>query len=348
MRVLVVKLTSMGDVLHLLPALSDLRAQHPDVVVDWMVEDSFAEIPAWHSTVDRVIGVATRRWRKLKMANVSEFLAFWKYLRAQQYDVIIDAQGLIKSAAFARFARLNKGGLRAGFSGKSIKESPAARLYGKKVIVARGQHAIVRLRQLFAGVFDYAMPDGEPDYDPQLPQADTQDNSAARRIMLFHGTTWPTKHLPDQTWRDLAELAAEDGFEVQVAWGNDAEKLRAEWIAEDVAAVQVLPKSNLTELAQTIRTAAGAIAVDTGLGHMAAAFGVPCVSIYGSTDAALTGAVGQNQTRIQSSYSCSPCLLKKCPKLSDPSNDPPCYTVGDRDSDLHAAAIWRRLRAQIL
>lgn len=339
MRVLVVKLTSMGDALHLLPALSDLRSNNENVVVDWMIEDSFADIPAWHPSVDRVIKVSTRRWRKFNKANLAEFVHFWKRLRCEPYDVVLDAQGLMKSAVFARFAKLKKSGVRAGFSGDSIKESPAARLYKKKVEVDRNQHAIDRLRQLFAGAFDYLVPTTEPKYDLQLSKP---VNPANNTIMLFHGTTWPTKHLPDQVWRDITTLAHNDGYEIVVTWGNAVEKTRAEWIAKGRQNVTVLPKSSLTELAQTIAGARGAIAVDTGLGHLAAALGVPCVSVYGSTDAKLTGTVGENQRQLQSAYDCSPCLLKSCPKLTEQVTTPPCY------QQLDAATLWQSLMKQIV
>ena len=153
MRVLVVKLTSMGDVLHLMPALTDLKQHHPDAIVDWMVEESFADIPGWHPGVARVIKVATRRWRKLNWRNISEFVSFLKDLRSERYDVVIDAQGLIKSAVLARFAKLSRRGVRSGFSADSIKESPASRFYKQRIVVARQQHAIERLRKLFGGAF---------------------------------------------------------------------------------------------------------------------------------------------------------------------------------------------------
>jgi len=352
MKVLVVKLTSMGDVLHLMPALSDLQKANPKASVDWMVEDSFSEIPKWHPSVGRVIKVSTRRWRSLSRKNISEFRCFLKELRAQRYDVVIDAQGLMKSAGFARFAKLRKGGFRAGFSGQSIKESPAARLYHRKVDVPREQHAIDRLRQLFAGVFGYSLVDELLDYSLVLPPksaaCDIQsDESGQRTIMLFHGTTWATKHLPDQLWRDIAALACDDGYCIKLAWGSEAERQRANWIAEIHSDITVLERSGLTDLAQTISSIDGAIAVDTGLGHMAAALGVPCVSIYGSTNSLLTGAKGENQTLLQSQYSCSPCMLKSCPKLSETVSEPPCYSASELNSELSPEAIWRRLRSQI-
>lgn len=345
MRILVVKLTSMGDVLHLAPALTDLRKHYPDVIVDWMVEASFAEIPTWHPSVDRVIKVSTRKWRKLNKDNLVEFLAFWKELRQESYDVIVDAQGLMKSAVFSRFAKRTKSGIRTGFSGDSIKESPAAKLYTKKIVVDRKLHAVERLRELLAGSFDYPKPTSALEYGLELNKkvGDSSDT-----IMLFHGTTWDSKHLPKQLWRDIAELIGDDGYKVKLAWGNERERERAEWIALALPHVSVLPRTNLTDLAQILSGIAGSIAVDTGLGHMAAAFSVPCVSIYGSTNASLTGAVGRNQVHIQSALSCSPCLLKQCPKLNAQVIDPPCYLTTSSNKKMSAEAIWQSLYQQIV
>ncbi|MFT6408170.1 MAG: heptosyltransferase-1 [Arenicella sp.] len=334
----------MGDVLHLMPALSDLVKAKPGVVIDWMVEDSFAEIPAWHPNVDRVIRVSTRRWRSLKWQNIVEFWSFVKELRSETYDAVIDAQGLMKSAGFARFAKLKKDGFRAGFSASSIKESPAARLYHKKIDVAREQHAIERLRQLLAAVFGYVVANAKLNYNLSLPKSAV---SNADTVMLFHGTTWETKHLPDELWREIADLACDDGYKVMLAWGNDAERQRAEWIATSRRDVTVLERTTLTDLAGTISGISGAIAVDTGLGHMAAALGIPCVSVYGSTDSTLTGAAGQHQTLIQSSYACSPCLKKQCSRLSQAVLEPPCYKASATNPKLSAAAIWQTLYRQI-
>jgi heptosyltransferase-1 len=344
MRVLVVKLTSMGDVLHVMPALTDLVEAHPAVVVDWMVEDSFAEIPSWYPSVGRVIPVSTRRWRSLNWQNIKQFLAFLKDLRSQSYDVVIDAQGLMKSAAFARFSKLKKDGFRAGFSGSSIKESPAAVLYHRRVHVARELHAIERLRQLFSEAFSYAPSKRDVNYNIELSRPTPSESDT---VMLFHGTTWASKHLPEKLWAEIADLACDDGYKVKLAWGNDIERKRAQWIAKDRPDVSVMDRSTLTDLAQTISGIAGAIAVDTGLGHMAASLSVPCVSIYGATDSRLTGAVGKDQTLIQSSYPCSPCLHKRCPKLNEHVLDPPCYEATKTNSKLSAEAIWQTLYREI-
>lgn len=343
MRVLVIKLTSMGDVLHLMPALSDLYKKHPQVTVDWMVEDSFSEIPKWHPSVQRVITVATRRWRSFKWKNIIEFWAFVKELRTEKYDVVIDAQGLMKSAGLSLFARRNKGGKRVGFCKDSIKESFSAVFYQQKISISRQQHAIDRLRQLFAQAFDYPVPSnliGSLNYQISLPTKQP-DSLGQRTVFFLHGTTWPSKHLPDQIWRDLLDLVIDDGYQVKICWGNDVERQRAEWIAQNRVDVHVLPKLNLTELSRQIKSSAGAISVDTGLGHLAAALNVPSVSVYGATNAELTGALGEEQILLQTQYPCSPCLLKQCNKITEQVALPPCYQT------LSAEDIWQPLYEQI-
>ena len=327
----------MGDVLHLMPALTDLQQNNPDVEIDWLVEDSFADIPSWHPAVKRVIKASTRRWRKFDKVSRSEYRAFKKELRRESYDVVVDAQGLIKSAWISRLATLTKNGFRAGFSGDSIKESPAAWSYKRKVQVDRKQHAVERLRLLFAGIFGYEFCSAL-DYGLSLSKSETDNRDT---VFLFHGTTWASKHLPDQVWRDLRDQIIKSGYKVKVTWGNEAEKKRAQWIAQGQDGVTVLPKSSLTYLAQELSSAKGAVAVDTGLGHLSAALAVPCVSVYGSTDPSLTGAWGENQICLQSQYSCSPCLLKECDRLNSQNSYPPCY-----DEFLHNE-IWHALEKKL-
>ncbi|MBX2847869.1 MAG: lipopolysaccharide heptosyltransferase I [Acidiferrobacterales bacterium] len=345
MRILVIKLTSMGDVLHLLPALTDMSDHFEYLQVDWAVEDGFSEIPRWHPSVDRVINVGTRRWRRLTWQNAKEFCAFVRDLRKQKYDVVVDAQGLMKSAGLGLFARLNKGGKRVGFCKNSIKESLASFCYSKKISVERDQHAIMRLRELFSQAFDYSLPANSDTgqsvkYGIRLVGKTDQDLNR-RSIFFLHGTTWESKHLPDQVWRELCKVVIDDGYRIKICWGDDRERQRAEWIAQNNADIQVLPKLSLTELARLLDSAAGAISVDTGLGHLAAALGLPTVSVYGSTNAKLTGALGEDQVHMQTDYPCSPCLLKKCDKVSSQVETPPCYQT------LSAADIWQNLYEKI-
>lgn len=332
----------MGDVIHLLPALSDLqlayqesckdgyKESHTDLEIDWLVEESFVEIANWHPAVSNVIPVATRRWRSFNKKSLHEFGQFCKTLRSKQYDVIVDAQGLLKSALLTRLA---KGQKRIGFSGDSIKESPAAWFYQQRVSVPRQMHAINRVRRLLAGAFNYAVPD-ELDYgvDALKPALSADENY----LVFLHGTTWDTKHLPEAHWQQLRDQALQAGYCVKMAWGNQAEKERAERLAAKLPAVEVLPRLSLTQLAEVLGKARGVLAVDTGLGHLSAALGVPAVSVYGATDAKLTGAKGANQTQLQSQYQCSPCLQKQC-NFNVEQGQFPCYQA------LPPTLIWQQL-----
>jgi heptosyltransferase-1 len=330
MKVLIVKLTSMGDVLHALPALSDLHSQYPNLEVDWVVEEHFCDIPSWHPAVKRVIPVATRRWRKKSKSGnrIKEVRQFLSALRVQKYDYVIDAQGLIKSALVSYLAK----GKRVGFSGRSIKESPAAWFYQLKQDIPREMHAITRLRELFAKSFHYNLNNLPLEYNLGIDKNSDQDEPF---LMFFHATTWASKHISTDYWRELAEYAGQSGFKVKLPWGNETERMRAVGIAESHEHVSVLPKSSLTELANLTARAQGAIAVDTGLGHLAAALGVPCLSIYGSTNSELTGTRGLYQGQLAMQYECSPCLRKECDRISTTEGIIPCY------QSISSLEIWQ-------
>lgn len=317
MRILIVKTSSLGDVVHTLPALTDAVQAIPGLRADWVVEESFAEIPAWHTAVDRVIPVAIRRWRKqwLDTARGGELHRFVSDIRRDDYDVVIDAQGLIKSALITLMAR----GKRAGLDKNSIKEPVASYLYQQKVSVPRAEHAVQRVRQLFAGVLSYQYNEQHIDYGLGADTAVRPSTSPA--LMFLHGTTWDSKHWPVQYWKELARLASAAGYHIKLPWGNLAEQQRAQSIAEGLPDAEVLNRLSLTELAQQLRECQGVVAVDTGLGHLAAALNKPTVSIYGATNPFLSGTFGYNQLHLKSGLACSPCLRRTCRYRGEPLLD---------------------------
>lgn len=291
MKVLVVKTSSMGDVIHTLPALSDAGKFYPDIKFDWVVEENFAEIPAWHKLVDRVIPIALRRWRKhpLRILKNRELSTFYRALKSQHYDFIIDVQGLVKSALIAYIAK----GVRCGMDKYSARESLAAYCYQRKFSISKQQHAITRIRQLFSKVLDYKMPNDFPNYGIDiLPDKENY-------LVFIHGTSRPSKLWPKDNWVALAKLAAAQGYTVKIPWNNSEEYARAKYIANQSDNVQVLAKSNLTEIANVLSKAKGVVAVDTGLGHLAAALNIPTVSLYGPTDAKLIGTYGKSVKHLQ-------------------------------------------------
>ncbi|MFK3718327.1 lipopolysaccharide heptosyltransferase I [Pseudomonas fulva] len=308
MRVLIIKTSSLGDVIHTLPALTDAAHAIPGIRFDWVVEEGFAEIPSWHPAVDQVIPVAIRRWRKHLWQTVrsGEWKAFKQRLRERQYDLVIDAQGLVKSAWLTRYVKAPV----AGLDRYSAREGWASRFYDRRLSVAVGQHAVERVRQLFAMALAYDLPEGIGRYGLDLERL--QLPPAAPYVVFLHGTTWATKHWPEAYWRELAERMGRRKLEVRLPWGNPAEKARAERIAQGLSHCQVLPKLNLAGVARVLAAAKACVAVDTGLGHLAAALDVPTLSLFGPTNPGLTGAYGRTQIHQASDWPCAPCLQKKC------------------------------------
>jgi len=307
-RVLIIKTSSLGDVIHTLPALTDAAHAIPGIRFDWVVEEGFAEIPSWHPAVDQVIPVAIRRWRKnlWQTLKSGEWKAFKKRLREHTYDLVIDAQGLVKSAWLTRYVKAPV----AGLDRYSAREGLASRFYDRRLSVAVGQHAVERVRQLFAMALAYDLPEGIGNYGLDLDRL--QLPPAAPYVVFLHGTTWATKHWPEAYWRELAERLGRRKLQVRLPWGNPAEKARAERIAQGLSNCQVLPKLNLAGVARVLAAAKACVAVDTGLGHLAAALDVPTISLFGPTNPGLTGAYGRVQVHQASDFPCAPCLQKKC------------------------------------
>ena len=295
MRVLLIKTSSLGDVIHTLPALTDAFRANPKIRFDWVVEEGFAEIPHWHPAVDQVIPVAIRRWRKnlLQTWRNGEWHEFKQRVHQREYDLVIDAQGLLKSAWLTRGFKVPV----AGFSRKSVREPIASYFYDRHITVGPGLHAVERIRQLFAQALGYKLPDTMGEYSLHRERL-AVDEPQSPYVLFLHGTTWPSKHWPQAEWRDLAEQLAAEDIAVRIPWGNAVEEARAQAIAQGLPNVQVLPRLNITGVAAQIAGAQACVAVDTGLGHLAAALDVPCVSLYGPTLPGKVGAYGQGQVHL--------------------------------------------------
>jgi heptosyltransferase-1 len=331
LRVLLIKTSSLGDVIHTLPALTDAARAIPGIQFDWVVEEGFAEIPAWHPAVAQVIPVALRRWRKSLWQTLrsGEWRQFKRRLQTHDYDLVIDAQGLLKSALLTRYVQAPVAGLDA----QSAREPLASRFYDRPQAVAWGQHAVERVRQLFALALGYPLPAGVGDYGLSRERL-AAGIEQPPYVLFLHGTTWVTKHWPEVYWRELAERLNAQGQAVRLPWGNAAEQARAERLAQGLEHVQVLAKLNLVGVAQVVAGARACVAVDTGLGHLAAALDVPTLSLYGPTNPGFTGAYGRSQVHLASDFACAPCLKKTCsyqPTAADAQFDlsresPLCFT----------------------
>ena len=294
MRVLIVKTSSMGDVLHTLPALTDAMRAIPGIHFDWVVEEGFAQIPSWHEAVDRVIPVAIRRWRKAWFSAPikAERKAFRDAIQAVKYDAIVDAQGLVKSAALVtRLAH----GVKHGMDWSSAREPLASLFYNRRHHIPKQQHAVERTRELFAKSLGYTKPDTQGDYAIAQHFLRELAPAEAPYCVFLHATTRDDKHWPESHWRELIAQLKESGLQIKLPWGAPHEEARAKRLAEGFDNVEVLPRLSLEKVAHVLAGAEFVVSVDTGLSHLTAALDRPNITLYGPTDPGLIGGYGRNQ-----------------------------------------------------
>lgn len=289
MKVLIVKTSSMGDVIHTFPAVEDARRNRPDVSFDWCVEEAFAGIVALHPAIGEIHTVAIRRWRKQLLDGDTwrEAAGLRRAFRNCRYDLVIDAQGLLKSVLVARQAAAPI----AGFDGSSAREPSASLFYDRRYAVPRDLHAIERTRRLFGLALGY-----EPDFSTLesgigLPPAGMAGISG-KTAFLLHGTSREDKKWPVGDWIETARLLMKRGMTPVTTWSNDREKAVAEAIVQAVPQTVLVPKSPLAEIAAIIGRAVLVVGADTGLTHLASAFGLPTVAIFLATEPGLTGPRG--------------------------------------------------------
>src|SRR5499427_845028 len=302
-RVLLIKLTSLGDLIHALPALSDARNARPGSEFDWVIDENFQEIATWHPAVKGVITTNHREWRG-SLASAETHGSIGKTIaemRSREYDLVIDGQGNFKTALLSLFSK----GPRAGFDSASVREWVAHLAYQRRYAASKNAHAIDRLRRLFAAALGYPLPASAPDFRIQRERfAKPKVELPGDYLVFIHNASWKTKLWPERHWTDLIAKCAQAGFRILLPWGNAQEEARAKRLATRPE-VQVLPRLNLSEIGYVL----------------AAALDVPAITLYGSTDSGLIGASGASQVHIKSERFCSPCQSKTC-RYS--SGDNPC------------------------
>jgi heptosyltransferase-1 len=278
--ILFVKTSSLGDVVHNCPAVSDAARAAPGAAIDWIVEEPFAGIAAMHRAVRRVIPVAVRRWRSaLWNPSVwSEIGAWRRQVRAERYDAVVDTQSLLKSALISRVAR----GTRHGLDRASAREWLAPAFYDVHHAVPRNLHAVERNRLLAAAALGFS-PNASIDYGLRVPES-----RKSGYVVLLTMTSRADKLWPEERWVELGRAL---GAPAILPWGSEAERVRAERIAAPIGGT-VLPRKSLADLARVFVGARAVVGLDTGLTHLAAALGVPAVGIYCGSDPALTGLYG--------------------------------------------------------
>jgi heptosyltransferase-1 len=292
-NILFIKTSSLGDVIHHMPALTDARSARSDATFSWLVEEQFAPLVRLHPAVAEVIPVAWRRWRKsvLAPATVAELNKSFGAIRARQYDDIVDTQGLLRSALLTRSAR----GRRHGYDASSIREPLASFFYDARYRIDRRLHAIERNRILSGLALGY-VPQGDPDFG--LDRARFA-GGASRYAVLLHATARVEKQWPEADWIALGRALGHDqGLELVLPWGSESERMRSENIARNVPGARVPERAPLDEVAKTIGGAQFVVGVDTGLLHLAAALSVPLVAIFTGSKPDLTGPVGSGRRSV--------------------------------------------------
>jgi heptosyltransferase-1 len=294
---LVVKLSSLGDVIQTLPVLHDIQSRYPDCHIDWVVEEAFADLLRTVPAISKVIPIAQRRWRKTfwQAATRAAWQAFWHELQTETYDVVIDFQGLIKSARVARMARLNPGGFSVTYANGSdwcAYEWPVRWLLQRSVPMEKTIHAVARYRSLAARALSQDAAQWLLDA-PVYPWSAVPAVQPQLAVLAF-GTTradnlWPTEH-----WLGLGRQLMANGFVLALPQSSDQEQQWAAQLAQHLgAACQVWPRMSLAELKLRMAEATLVVGVDSGLSHLAIALNLPVVQIFSQPRVARAGPVGR-------------------------------------------------------
>jgi heptosyltransferase-1 len=291
--ILFIKTSSLGDVVHHMPAVVDARRERPDARITWLIEENFAPLARLHPAVDEVIPVASRRWRRAlhRAETWGEIRAFVRCLRARNYDAVVDTQGLVRTAVLARFAR----GCRHGYDRASVREPLASLLYDVRHRVDRALHAVARNRRLTGLALGYA-PSGPADFG--LDRGRLAPAAGQPYALMLHATARREKEWPEENWIALGHFLSARGQKIILPWGSESERQRAERIAARVAGAQVAERAPLDAVARLIAGASVVVGVDTGLLHLAAALGVPLVAIFLGSEPGLTGPVGSGRIEV--------------------------------------------------
>lgn len=290
MKILIVRVSSLGDVVHNMPMLADIVRYHPQAEIDWVVEESYVDLVRLNTHVHHVIPIALRRWRKslLAAATRAEIAAFYRLLRHESYDFVFDTQGLLKTGLVMRLARLADGGQCIGLANATEGSGyePLSKLFHtRSVVVDRRAHAVLRARLVAAAAFSRVV-EGVPDFALQPPTIATESIAwlpTQAYAVFFHATTRAEKQWPAGHWIAIAASLEQRGWPVLLPWGSDAERRAAEQLAARMPNALVLPKLSMMQAVLLAQRASLVIGVDTGLTHIAAAYCRPTIELYGDS-----------------------------------------------------------------
>lgn len=285
-RILIIKTSSLGDIVHCLPVINDIKYFVPESSIDWLVEECFADVPRLHPGVDSVITISLRTWKK-NLRKKSTWIGLYKSIKAireNHYDIIIDFQGLLKSAFFTLFTR----GDIHGFDKTSIREGAASYFYKFTHTVSKQIHAVVRNRELASKCFQYELLDQSAHFGLEIHNINNF-NLSERYVVLIHGSSKKSKQWPKEHWLKVIQFFNGLGLRVLLPWGNLEEYHFSKALRKASTNSLVLPKMNISDLANVISGAKCIIGVDSGLTHLGNAVGIPTIGLYMDSNPYLTG-----------------------------------------------------------
>ncbi|WP_032112476.1 lipopolysaccharide heptosyltransferase I [Candidatus Paracaedibacter symbiosus] len=334
MRILLIKTSSLGDIIHTFPALTDAVKHNPSLIVDWVAEESFCHPPLLHPAVRRVFPIALRRWRK-KLWQLNTWKEIRKAIgdiRLEEYDLILDAQGLVKSGLLSLLAK----GKRYGYAWKGAREPIASLFYQEKFEIPWTITSIKRTRILFAKTFGYPIPE-----TPTDAGFSKQGEIRAKTALFLPGASWMTKKWPVDYWTELARLIGEIGFTVTIPWSTPQEHQEALRIQSAGNHVHVLAKMDLGKLAAIIQHHSLTVSVDSGLGYLSAAFQIPTFILWGPTTPNMIGQFDNYQHNLISPFWCSPCVKRDCRNKHLSEIQPPCF------AEITPESVFQRLQIMV-
>jgi heptosyltransferase-1 len=326
MRILIIKTSSLGDVIHALPVLEYLRQAAPGAVIDWVVDETFSDLVSGNPLVERLLPVAFRRWKKAPFSarTRQEVLAFIRELRLQRYDLVFDLQGNSKSGMVCWLARSRR---KIGFDREHLQEKLNTLFTTEQVSFSSAdRNAVQRYLRVVSAPFSL-LPDGLQTHSDIATSA--EDDCAAEKslvsatsplILLHTGTTWQTKLWFNDGWLELGQqlLQKYPSAILLFSWGNDEEKERAERLVCQLGQrALLLPPVSLKQFAAVLKRCDLVVGGDTGPVHLAAAVGTFTVSFYRCTDGLRNGPYGTRHAIIQSPLPCTICMRKQCDQDED-------------------------------
>ncbi|MAF02854.1 lipopolysaccharide heptosyltransferase I [Herbaspirillum huttiense] len=285
MNILIVRVSSLGDVVHNMPMVADIHRHFPAAQIDWVVEEGYTSLVGLNPHVRKIIPIALRRWRKtlFSAATRAEIGAFRRELQAERYDLVFDTQGLLKTSVVMRMARLAPQGRRIGLANATEGSGyePISRIFHDQSIpVGLRTHAVTRARLVAAAALGYQL-EGQPDFALQPPEpARWAWMPEQPYVVFFHGTARAAKQWPQAQWIKLGQALAERGLQILLPWGSAREQEAARQLAAGIPGATVLPALPMMQAVALVQQARLVVGLDTGLTHIAAAYGKPTIELY--------------------------------------------------------------------